>query len=322
MARSVLITGAGGYLGGRLVMMLAADPAVSLVGTTRGTPDAPRGWPGACRLIHLDALNENETALADKLHGTDTVIHLASPNEIASAEGPAEALLATGVASLKLLRAAQRADCRRFIYLSTIHVYGSPLQGRITETDLPKPVNPYAIAHRTAEDFVLAAHAKCDIEGLVLRLSNGIGAPAWPNIDRWNLIGNALCRQAVNERRISLHSSGLQWRDFVLLRDFVAAIRHATELAPDALGDGLFNLGGRLPLRMIDVAEIVARRAKAMLGQNIPIECAPGEAGENWLPIDYCIDRFAATGYMPSPPDAIDAEIDATLALCRATAKP
>lgn len=316
MKHSVLITGARGYLGGRLVTSLANDIDLSVTGTTRGIPQKPNGWPAACQLLYLDPLRQDELELAGTIKGADTIIHLAAPNEINSAHDPVEALIATAVASLKLLRAAERAGSTRFIYLSTIHIYGGALKGRIVETDLPKPIHPYAIAHRTAEDWILAAHAMRRIDGVVLRLSNGIGAPAWPTIDRWTLIGNDLCRQAIVEKRVALRSSGMQWRDFILMSDFASAIRHTLALSQSALGDGLFNLGGQLPLRMVDVAEIVARRATALLGQTIAVERQAPMPGEFYPPIDFVIDRFVTTGFSPSKRDALDAEIDATLALC------
>lgn len=319
MNRHVLITGARGYLGGRLVVALAENAALRLTGTTRHAAEKPTGWPDGVALTILDPSSADPDALAHGLASIDTVIHLAAPNEIVSARDPVEALVGAGVASLKLLLAARRAGCRRFVYLSTIHVYGSPLEGRITEERLPKPVHPYAIGHRTAEDFVLAAHAKRDIEGVVLRLSNGIGAPAWPGVDRWSLIGNELCREAVTHGRVTLRSSGLQWRDFILLRDFVTAIGHVVALPAEKLGDGLFNLGGRLPLRMIDVAELVAARAGLLLGKDIPIVRPLPAADEHWPEIDFAIDRIAATGFTPSPAANLAHEIDATLALCRTT---
>jgi len=318
MAQTILITGAKGYLGGRLVVALADDSALILIGTTRNVPTAPPGWPQSSRLVRLDPLLQDRHELEAALQGVDMVVHLSAPNEVVSANDPGEALVATGLASLKLLVAAKSAGCRRFVYLSTIHVYGTPLQGRISEIDLPRPLHPYAIAHRAAEDYVLAAQARREIEGVVLRLSNGIGAPAWPTVDRWTLIGNEFCRQAIREGRIALHTTGLQWRDFILLRDFTAALRHVIGLPAAALGDGLFNLGGRLPLRIIDVAEIVGQRAREMFGKDIAITRAPAATDESWPEIDYSIERIAATGFVPSPRAALDAEIDATLAVCRA----
>ena len=258
-ARRIFVTGARGYLGGRLVQDLAADSGFRVVGTTRKQPAPPQGWPSAADLIAWDPFALDEAAMAAALRGVDTVVHLAAPNEIESAANPVGSLESGSVASLKLLRAACAADCRRFVFLSTIHVYGNPLPERISESDAANPVHPYAIIHRAAEDFVRAAHAKGEIGGVVLRLSNGIGAPAWPDVDRWTLIGNDLCRQAVRSGRIVLRSSGLQRRDFILLRDFVQAIRLVIDAPGSALGEGLFNLGGRMPLRMLDIAEVVAR---------------------------------------------------------------
>ena len=48
-----------------------------------------------------------------------------------------------------------------------------------------------------AEDFVLAARDRGLIGGFVLRLSNGIGAPAHPGVDRWTLVVNDLGRQVL-----------------------------------------------------------------------------------------------------------------------------
>lgn len=316
---SILVTGARGYLGGRLVADLSADPALTVLGTTRDeSVRRPSGWPQRADLVHLDPVRQTEALIVERLRGIDVIVHLAAANELVSARDPEEALNSGSLATLRLLKAAQVAGCRRFIFLSTIHVYGSPLRGRIVETDLPKPVHPYSITHRSGEDWVLAAHAKKEIEGVVLRLSNGIGAPAWMEVDRWSLIGNDLCRQAVTDGVVTLKSSGMQWRDFILLRDFVQAVRLVAELPSSQLEDGLFNLGGRLPLRMIDVAQAVARRATALLGRQITVSApvpVPGEAGEA---IDYDIGKIAGKGFVPSPAHVLDDEIDRTLQLCQA----
>lgn len=312
--KTVLVTGARGYLGGRLVVDMAAR-GWSVIGTSRGHLLPPQGWPDV-PLVGLDPLQQDEDDIVAMLRQVDSVVHLAAPNEILSTRDPVAAQMSGGVGGLKLLRAATKAGCRRFVFLSTIHVYGAPLCGRIVETDLPKPMHPYAINHRAMEDYVLLAQAKGDIEAMVLRLSNGIGAPAWGDVDRWTTVGNDLCRQAVETGRVVLHSSGRQWRDFIVLCDFVAAIRHVLTMERDKIGEGLFNLGGQLPLRMIDVALAVSRRAEVMLDHPVPVTHG-AVTGEDPSPIAYCIDRIAATGFTPSPASRLDDEIDATLALCR-----
>jgi UDP-glucose 4-epimerase len=203
--------------------------------------------------------------------------------------------------------------------MSTAHVYGAPLQGRIDERTLPRAQHPYAITHKVAEDFVLAAHDQGRIEGVVLRLSNGFGAPAHAGIDRWTLLVNDLCRQAVVSGCLRLKSAGLQRRDFVTLQDVGGAVVHCLALRKVALGDGLFNLGGDCTLRIIDMAQQVSERWEVMTGTGLPLERPEPSPGEilneaSVEPLVFSCAKLQATGFALL--SARDAEIDATLQLC------
>jgi UDP-glucose 4-epimerase len=203
----------------------------------------------------------------------------------------------------------------RFIYFSTAHVYGAPLVGSLTEQSLPRPVHPYSITHKVAEDFVLAARDQGKIQGIVLRLSNGFGAPAHAEIDRWTLVVNDLCRQAVADGVLVLRSPGLQWRDFITLTDVARAVAHFLNLPETDCGDGLFNIGGDCSLRIIDVARLVARRSQAVLGITLPIKRPEPGPGDEQPTLDYKIDKLQATGFTLLQNH--EEEIDATLRFCR-----
>lgn len=181
MSYSVLLTGGLGYLGGRLACALVAVGHQVRCGTRRPGAAAPDWLPGMS-MVMLDWASTE--ALTEACRGVDCIIHLAAMNEVESTRDPVGALEMNGLASLRLLEAAKAAGVRRFVYFSTAHVYGAPLQGSIDETSLPRPVHPYAITHKVAEDFVLAAHDRKQIEGVVIRLSNGFGAPVTPDVDR------------------------------------------------------------------------------------------------------------------------------------------
>jgi len=269
MSAKVLITGGSGYLGGRLVQALAEEPRFHLRLGARQPLTLKPAWLGEAEIVPLDLLSQED--LHSACRGVRYVIHLAALNEVESLANPEEALLINGLGSLKLLEAAKRAGVERFIYFSTAHVYGSPLAGLITEASLPRPNHPYAITHKVAEDFVLAAHDKKTIQGLVLRLSNGFGAPASAKVKRWTLIVNDLCRQAVTTGKLALKSSGLQWRDFITLSDVTRSVQHLLTLPASACQDGLFNLGGECSLRIIEVAQRIANRASRFLRFAPPI---------------------------------------------------
>lgn len=313
MTRTTLITGGFGYLGGRIAQALATNPGLSLrLGTRRPHP-APPEWLRTCEPVPMDLMADEDLAAA--CAGVSCVVHLAALNENDSASDPEQALLVNALGALKLLRAAEHAGVERFIYFSTAHVYGAPLTGTITEKTVPRPAHPYATTHRAAEDFVLAAHDRRVLTGIVVRLSNGFGAPAHPEVNRWTLLANDLCRQAVATGALQLRSSGLQQRDFITLSDVGRAVDHLIALPADICGDGLFNLGGESPLRIIDLTEQIAVRCNTVLGFIPPILRPEPLPQEESLPLDFRIDKLTRTGF--SLEGDFAGEIDATLRLCQ-----
>lgn len=313
MMREALITGGFGYVGGRVARYLAGRPGLTLRLGTRRAAEAAPDWLKNGRVLHTDF--ESPDSLTKACAGAYCVVHFAAMNEIDSAASPEDALIVNGLYTLKLLNAAIRAGVERFIYFSTGHVYGSPLEGRITEASLPRPTHPYAITHRVSEDFVLAAHDQKKLVGVVIRLTNGFGAPERADVNRWTLLVNDLCKQAVTTGSLVLRSSGLQCRDFITLEDVARATGHFVTLPAEACGKGLFNLGGRRSMTILEMTERISARCQAVLGFRPPIvrpEAAPCEQSR---PLDFCVDRLMATGFTLT--GDIDAEIDATLGLCK-----
>lgn len=308
----ILLTGGLGYVGGRVSRYLAESSSCSLRIGVRQKRSAPF-WLKRGGDVVLDLLDD--ASLDAACRGVRSVIHFAGLNEIDSVRDPEQALLVNGLGSLKLLRAAVRSGVERFIYFSTAHVYGAPLAGTLTEKTLPRPSHPYAISHRTAEDFVLAARDCGEINGMVVRLSNAFGAPERPEVSRWTLLVNDLCRQAVMNKRLVLRSSGLQFRDFITLEDVGRAVQHLLSLSDIACGDGLFNLGGENSMLVVDIAYKVAERSERVLGFRPEVQRSLGDPGETPQPLDYRIDKLKATGFALL--SNIDEEIDATLDVCR-----
>lgn len=263
MTRRILVTGGFGYVGGRVAQVLANQPHTHVVLGSRVPKEPPEWLPTAS--VVVTSWYEPER-LRQACSGVDTVLHFAAMNEIDAARDPAGALEMNGVATVRLLEVAKAEKVERFIYLSTAHVYGIPLVGCIDETTCPRPIHPYATSHRAAEDVVLAAHDTGAVIGLVLRLSNGFGVPAHSEVNRWTLLVNDLCRQAVTTGQLVLRSAGLQRRDFVTLTDVGRAITHLIDLPAQNVGNGIFNIGGAWALTVMEMTLLVADRCKAILG--------------------------------------------------------
>jgi UDP-glucose 4-epimerase len=316
MTRSILLTGGLGYVGGRVAEWLSRDPDVEIFVTTRNPATAALpAWLNADHCLRLDVLDDAdaENACRDK----DIIVHFAALNEIDSLKDPEKALLINGLGTQKLVKAAEAARVKRFIYFSTAHIYRSPLEGTITETTLPRPVHPYAISHRTAEDVVLAATTrKGEFRGVVMRLSNSIGAPINARVDRWSLIGNDLCRQAITTGEIRLKTSGIQERDFIALSDVARAVSHMIEVPDDAMGERIFNLGGEKTISIIQLATMIQERCQATLRFMPPVVRPEPRTGEGrGVPLKYSIERLKSTGFRLQ--GSIEEEIDRTLLFCK-----
>ena len=284
-----------GYLGGRLAQHLATRNDFDVVLGTRqkavNTDWLPQATVFQIKWNHPDDIKKICV-------GFDTVIHAAGMNAYDCRIDPVEALAFNGVVTARLLHEAIRQGVRRFLYISTAHVYGSPLIGTITEETCPINLHPYASSHRAGEDAVRAAHQRGEIEGIVIRISNAFGAPSYKKTNCWQLLINDLCRQAVSTGEMALLSSGLQRRNFITMTDVCRAIEHFIQLPSTKIKEGLFNLGSEWSPTVWDVACLVQNCYAAITGgQPIQVSRKKTLPGEITIPLHYGIDRLRQTGF-------------------------
>ncbi len=313
MKKIVLITGATGYLGGRIAQKLSESDLFFLRLACTGRRGVPlQGLKNSEKKV-FNLLGKDE--FDELCKGATCIVHCAAMNAQECETEPARAVLVNTVGTLRLLEAARRQKVKKFIYFSTAHVYGSPLAGRITEGSPARPVHPYAITHRAAEDFVLSGYARNDLAGAVIRLSNAVGAPVDARVNCWALLANDLCRQAVTTNKLILKTAGLQGRDFIMIENIYRALVHIVSLPEDDIRGQIFNLGSGKSMRVIDLAGLIQKRCRKILGHN-PEIITPHSPGSRALPrLDYRIDKLKATGFQPI--DGLTAEIDGTLIFCQ-----
>lgn len=259
-------------------------------------------------------------SLESACQGVAHVVHLASVNETACFHDPAGAYAVNTGGTVNLVRAAENAGVRRFVYFSTAHVYGRPLAGLISETSSTRPADVYSGSHKAAEDFLFYGRRTKAMEAIVLRLSNGTGYPVEASVQRWTLLANDLCRQAVERGFVELKSAGLQFRDFVTLADASRAAVHAVEMPAGAIGDGLFNLGGNASMSVMQMAHLIATQAGKVLGRPVEIVAPAAAPGETSPELTYSIEKLESTGFRLT--GSLEEEIQETLRLCKASFSP
>jgi len=163
--RRVLITGASGFIGGRLARHLL-ERGFEVRGTGRNRmPFEKLGLEGAS--FFTADLTEDDS-LDGLVDGCEIIVHAAARSE---AFGPRELFEAANVrATERLLEAAKRRGVKRFVFLSSPSIYfgGRDVIGA-TENSPPGLLSdPYAQTKRIADEYVLAQNGR-GIETISLR---------------------------------------------------------------------------------------------------------------------------------------------------------
>lgn len=278
----VLITGAAGYLGRRVAATLAAAGMEPITAArTPGQADH------AADLADRAAVDRLVRAAAP-----DAVVHAAAAVGGAGDGAFAARTLNDNVAATAhLAAAAVAAEVGRFVYCSTISVYGKRSADRppFAEDDHVAPRGVYGRSKWLGEQAVALAAAAGAFTAVSLRYSGIHGAPrtggAVAGMVRAALAGGDI---AVSEPQSLFH--------FVFLDDAAAAVRHALTADLPA-GHHAINIAGADAWSLTTWAERIA----ALAGTGAAIRTGDGAARQESMRIDRA---RALIGFAPGETDA------------------
>jgi len=150
--KRVLITGGTGFVGGRLAERLQAEEDVQVVALARH-PEKGRWLTG----LGVEVISGDVTdpvSLKNAITGCDIVFHTAAWVSEKGSQSEINAVNVTGTENV--IEAAQVANVKRFIHLSSCAVYGSLRQFNIDER-IPARLtgNPYADSKVLAEQVLV-----------------------------------------------------------------------------------------------------------------------------------------------------------------------
>ena len=188
-AGSVLVTGACGHVG----------HAVSDILRSTGRQIVPIDVDGGFTrdVVLCDLTSRNEVERLFHTHPIQTVIHLAGVLPSAFQSDPLRGADVNLVGSLALLRQAANAGVKRFVFASSMSVYGSSATLRpLTEDDPAAPDEPYGAAKRAIELIGESLRNRMAFQFVALRIARVVGPGIRKTSSPWRSQIFELSRQA------------------------------------------------------------------------------------------------------------------------------
>lgn len=324
--KTILVTGAAGFIGSYLVKHLLRDmPDCTIIGI-----DSLNTYYNVSlkkeRLKHIEEINGNwhfiQTNIADKF-AIEQLFHKYKPAVVVNLAGQAgvrnsitnpDATIESNIIGFyNILEACRQHPVEHLIYASSSSVYGTnPSTPYSTEDKVDTPVSLYAATKKSNE---LMAHAYSKLYNIPctgLRLFTVYGPYGRPDMAYFSF-AEKMC----NGETIQLYNYGKCKRDFTYVDDVVEGMIQILENAPEKQTgkDGLpippyriYNIGNSHPENLIDFAKILKEELVSVkiLPHDYNIEehlelipMQPGDVTETYADITPLQKDF---GFKPSTP--------------------
>lgn len=240
---TVLITGVAGLIGSRFAdWILRTKPGVRVIGVDNLSGGYIEHVPADVVFYNIDLVKNHEAvSRIVSEQRVDVIYHLAAY----AAEGLSPFIRRFNyetnvIASANLINAAIQHDVKKFVFTSSMAVYGNGQTPPFSEETPPSPIDPYGIAKYAVEMDLEIARIQHGLRYTIIRPHNfyGVNQNIW---DRYrNVLGIWMCQIMAGEP-MTIYGDGEQTRAF----SFVDDAMHPLWMAQSAECDGhTINLGG------------------------------------------------------------------------------
>ncbi len=247
-----LVTGAAGFIGAALASRLLKEgnQVVTIdnlsTGNTSNIPDGVKFIEGDCGNKDVYSKIPNEKY--------DAIFHIAgqSSGEI-SFDDPIYDIRTNAESTLLLLKFALQNKCKRFIYASTMSVYGIKPERPVKESEDCHPESFYGIAKLASEHY-LRVYEQYGINTTSLRLFNVYGPGQNMDNLRQGMVSIFLA-QMLKDKRIHVKGSSDRFRDFIHVDDVVESFLRC--LSCDKSKSEIINIANGKPTKVKEIIDLL-----------------------------------------------------------------
>lgn len=295
---SFLITGATGLIGTALIRCLSAlDVNIRIYAPVRNIKKAQELFADYPNVI----LAEGDLNAFDysKFEEVDYIIHGAAPTASKFfVEKPVETINSIFIPTNNLLQYAKENEIKGFVFLSSLEIYGDVLEKKKISEDIQGEIDilairsSYPLAKRVAENLCEAFSFEYGVPVKIARLTQTTGAGISRDDNR---IIAQFVRNAVNNKDIILHTSGLSARPYCYLTDAVAAILYILLLGKNGEAYNIANESTYVSAR--ELAQKVIKLINPELNVRIELNNEMGYAPTSYL--DLSTVKLKSLGWNP-----------------------
>ena len=235
--KRILVTGGAGFIGSHVAdALVAAGHEVAVLDNL--STGRREFVPPAAHFFPYDIKAQESFALIVDWRPQVIIHHAAQMSVRLSVEDPVFDAQENIFGSLNLFQAAIKAGVEKIIFASTGGaIYGDQAPIPAVETDKAMPECPYGVAKLAIEHYLHFYHREFGILPISLRYANVYG-PRQNGLGEAGVVAIFIEKLLAGQQPI-INGDGLQTRDFVYVRDVVAANLQALEYSEP----GIFNIG-------------------------------------------------------------------------------
>lgn len=243
---SVLVTGAGGFLGKAICHALASSgkDVIALSRTVQQYAE-----PGI-RPLQLDILNPRGLAGILARESCEAIFHFAAHLPTPSSTATMAAIMEVNVlGTAHMLDVFHQSGAEVFVYASSLPLIGKPTVLPVREDHPVVPETPYHVSKYAGELCALEYARRTKRRVVAFRISSPYGAGM-----KENAVLPLFLSRAMRGESIELHGSGSRVQNFVHARDVAGACVAALNR-----GSGCYNLAGCESISMANLAALAMR---------------------------------------------------------------